>query len=1333
MGLIVKHADGSEFLNIGNKTYDDVSTSLKLPGKGVLNWGEAYINNFVHLLENFASSTEPRNPQVGQIWYNTSNGTLVVYTIAQEWEVVNKDTDIEAKFDALVERISESSAGTIPPTDANAGQTWFDTNINVLKVYNGTDWAAFGFNSSSSYIQPTDAEASDLWFDKNIKNVKVHDGNTFQRILSTIESVSQPQDASIGQWWTNTTTGQMFVYSQEPSTGANYWQELGSDDVTEDEVQPSEARTGSFHITRTTSNNILYVNKGTKADPVWVEIPEFGGAIKSVNEPTRSLDGMFWLDGNDVLKVKKSGEWVDIDETSISYVSDTMPENAKDGMVWFDTINGIMKIKVGTTWENVQNIGLIEYGNAPTTPTTGQLWYDDTVGELKIWTGGTWSKVNSSATIVSYMTPSGVNDGQLWLDTTESELKVKMNGRWASLPENARAFLSLPANPRNGDMAYVNNNLKIWNGTAWKDINISIDNSSSGNVSVNYDEATHEIVISADGVVTRVPLAIKRDVIIENVGITSDLVEVIKPDIKDGERSIINIQKVNLDRQFFVFKNGQFTDNWSVDTSDLILHAANGEDEIDVMQFNGDVSINYLVKKFKSNVNGNFTINNYTRTEEEQAEYDIVKAVYDAKMAELIASHSTEDSDASEDDLTSEDWAILETIEATFPVKESNQIADLSLGGIMVFKEGVFIPTSDLTLNETNENNIIIPNTNSGEIYTIVQLIAGNDYKSAFFSKEYAFKIGEQEDTTDDSYNVKGRLMQDLQNTASKDVGSFGKVDVSYTFNDSNKEVTFDLVDIDTDYHFFVTRNNLFVSPTNYTVDAENKTLTMHANDQDDIRFFQFYLPHNFVPVEFNYKQSLAAADGWITIELNRDFDLDAPMLVFRNGLIQQTDNINIIKQETITDDDGVEYVVTGLRKVQVFGDAESNNESSAGIMTGDIVTIMQVSQPEIYNMYLEEFGAGTDGFNLFSFNDINKDKEFIVFRNGMKLSNDDYYVNDDGKLVVADCNGPTVEELTVDANAKGDLIIVYQFFTKDVIAADDLTLTDDVITATKTGAEYFQLQNTEFVSDEFLLVFKNGQLITRRQEEGESTTQTQINTYKVFAERVYHNTTAAIDPNGNPIVDAEGNPVTNVDPDDYTDITAFSLDNVVEGETIDVYEFNKKVTNVNSLTSETHYEILPTNNIQRIYTNKFNQLSNLTMIYQDGLIIDRTVDSVGDDTIRTDGMLRLLDQYSVDNNNASIIVNDWQVGGKLRIQQFTAADTDIKTVTLTVVVVVDGTFDIFLPNNEIYTPNTGAVEVYVDKVVQWAGEDFLEVANNRIMFNTQLAKGQVIKMIVRR
>ena len=177
--------------------------------------------------------------------------------------------------------------------------------------------------------------------------------------------------------------------------------------------------------------------------------------------------------------------------------------------------------------------------------------------------------------------------------------------------------------------------------------------------------------------------------------------------------------------------------------------------------------------------------------------------------------------------------------------------------------------------------------------------------------------------------------------------------------------------------------------------------------------------------------------------------------------MLQEKANINIIQQETITDEQGIKYTINGLRKVQVFGDAITNKESTNGIMQGDIITIMQVSQPEIYHIYLEEFGATTDGFNLFTFKNINKSKDFLVFRNGIKLEKDSYYVNNDGKLVVSACNGPTIAELSINAKAKGDLISVYQFFTKDAIAVDDLTMTEEILTATKTGAEYFQLKNT--------------------------------------------------------------------------------------------------------------------------------------------------------------------------------------------------------------------------------------------------------------------------------
>lgn len=1331
MGLIVKHSDGSEFLNITNKTYDDVSTSLELPGKGVLNWGEAYVNNFVHLLENFASSTAPRSPQIGQIWYNTGSGILSVYTIGQTWEVINKDSQIEAKLDTLLEELKQNNASAIPPIAPEKGYTWFDTNYNVLKIYNGTEWISFGFNSSATYMEPVDANASDLWFDKNISNLKVYDGKTFQRVVSSVESTTPPTEPAVGQFWTNITTGSIYVYKQEIGSTTYFWAELGSDAATEGAVFPTSATIGALHINRTSGGNILYVNKGSKTQPIWVEIPEFGGAIKSINEPIRAIDGMFWLDGNDNLKIRKSGKWVNIDETAISFVSATIPEKSKEGQLWFDTNAGVLKIKIGTTWKNVQESGIINYGGAPVAPKLGQLWFDNLTSELKIFNATTWNKVNGSSTIVGYQIPAEAANGQFWLDTTSSELKIKKDGRWASLPENARAHLSVPQNPINGDMVYINGKLKVFDGSDWKDINISIDNSVVGtNVSLNYDELSHEIVISSDGITTRVPLAIKRDVIVENVGITSDLVEVVKPNIMAGERRIIDIQNVNLTRPFFVFKNGQFTDSYKVDNKDLVLYKTYGDDEIDLLQFNGDISINYLVKKFVSNVNGSFVIDNYTRTLDEQKAYDVVKAEYNTKLNQLI---SQLDDNSTIDYLSNADRAILAEIESRLPIKMSNDIADLSLGGIMIFKEGVFIPTSTLEINEENDNKISIPNTNKGEVYTIVQLIVGTDYKSAFHTKEYEFKIGQVTDNTLDSLNTKGSVMSDVIGAASADTSGYGKVNVKYSFNPTTKLVTFELLDINTDYHFCITRNNLLVSPEHVTVDQVNKVVTMYAKDQDDIRFFQFYLPHNYVPVEFNYHEVRAKTAGWITLNLNKDFDLERPLLVFRNGMVQEKENINIITRETLLDSNGNTYTVDGLRKVQIFGDKNTNDESITGIEVGDLITIMQVSQPKVYHIFSEEFRAVTDGFNLFSFNNINVEKDFLIFRNGIKIDNTQYYINADKKLVVKNCNGPILEELATNPNAKGDVIIVYQFYTKDTIANDDLSLTTETVVATVNGAEYFQLSRTEYIKDEFLLVFKNGQLITRRQEDSSDTTQTQINTYKVFAERIFNKKSPALDANGEAILDANLKPVIIVDKDDYTDITAFSLDNVAVNEEISIFQFNKKVANVNNLTSAQHYEIMPQNNIQRIYTTKFSQLSNLTMIFQDGYIIDRTVNTVGQDVYRNAGMLRIIDQYAVDNVSKSIIVNDWKVGGKLRVQQFTAQNKDIQTVTLTVTVAADGTFDVFLPNNETYTPHAGSIEIYIDKVIQWTVEDYQEVANNRVLFTKALKKGQIIKMVVRK
>ena len=50
------------------------ATDLKLVGKNYAGYGEIQNENFVHLLENFASSQSPGKPIQGQIWFDTTSG-----------------------------------------------------------------------------------------------------------------------------------------------------------------------------------------------------------------------------------------------------------------------------------------------------------------------------------------------------------------------------------------------------------------------------------------------------------------------------------------------------------------------------------------------------------------------------------------------------------------------------------------------------------------------------------------------------------------------------------------------------------------------------------------------------------------------------------------------------------------------------------------------------------------------------------------------------------------------------------------------------------------------------------------------------------------------------------------------------------------------------------------------------------------------------------------------------------------------------------------------------------------------------------------------------------
>lgn len=80
MGYQVNNYRGSVVAEIPQGGIDTTSTSLKLLGRGYVNYGEVVAENFINLIENFARESSPNAPMEGQVWYNTADQTLKVYS-----------------------------------------------------------------------------------------------------------------------------------------------------------------------------------------------------------------------------------------------------------------------------------------------------------------------------------------------------------------------------------------------------------------------------------------------------------------------------------------------------------------------------------------------------------------------------------------------------------------------------------------------------------------------------------------------------------------------------------------------------------------------------------------------------------------------------------------------------------------------------------------------------------------------------------------------------------------------------------------------------------------------------------------------------------------------------------------------------------------------------------------------------------------------------------------------------------------------------------------------------------------------------------------------------
>jgi hypothetical protein len=104
----------------------DTTTSVGLVGKNFAGYGEIQNENFLWLLENFAGTVAPGKPLAGQLWYDSAIQRVKVHN-GLTWGIVGG-----------------IKASSTAPTDPASGDAWLDIDTNQLYVYNGTSFALIG-------------------------------------------------------------------------------------------------------------------------------------------------------------------------------------------------------------------------------------------------------------------------------------------------------------------------------------------------------------------------------------------------------------------------------------------------------------------------------------------------------------------------------------------------------------------------------------------------------------------------------------------------------------------------------------------------------------------------------------------------------------------------------------------------------------------------------------------------------------------------------------------------------------------------------------------------------------------------------------------------------------------------------------------------------------------------------------------------------------------------------------------------------------------------------------------------------------------------------------
>ena len=130
MTFYINYTNGANLTAISDGTINTTSTSLTLIGKNFPTYGQLLNQNLVSMLENFANSTSPNYPMVGQLWYDSDNNVIKYYrggAASNYWQDVAN--------------ILYSSS---TPSSPQQNDFWWDSTNQQLKYYDNRNWITIG-------------------------------------------------------------------------------------------------------------------------------------------------------------------------------------------------------------------------------------------------------------------------------------------------------------------------------------------------------------------------------------------------------------------------------------------------------------------------------------------------------------------------------------------------------------------------------------------------------------------------------------------------------------------------------------------------------------------------------------------------------------------------------------------------------------------------------------------------------------------------------------------------------------------------------------------------------------------------------------------------------------------------------------------------------------------------------------------------------------------------------------------------------------------------------------------------------------------------------------